>query len=167
MEVIRLGHKGVAFPPADGVAMPIRHHCSLTRKRTAVHVDRAETVIRLRYVKNLSRRLDDLKWLGIDVVLKRTLGQAQPIRIIQAILCGTHLLELGRPRLEWQPFFESRSRVAAPHQWRPAGGCAVRLGIIKSSPDSRQIGLPVGCSRRRCVEIRLAVRAFRNSWLRI
>src|SRR5215510_2491784 len=85
VKIIRLDHKGVAFPSPDGVAVPIRLHLSETRKRTAIHVDRAETVIGLGDVQKFSRCLDDFKRLRIDVVLKRTLRKAQPIRIVQAI----------------------------------------------------------------------------------
>src|SRR5215813_14188590 len=73
VEIVRLDHKNVALPASDRVPMPIGLHCSLRRKRTAVGVNRAKAVIRLGHVENLSWRLDDLHWLRIDVVLKRTL----------------------------------------------------------------------------------------------
>lgn len=107
VEIVRLDHKRVAFPSSDGVTVPIRLRLSLTRQRTAVHVDRAEAVIRLGDVENLSRHPGDLYWLWIDVVFKRTLRQAQPIRIVQAILRSALLLELRGPWLERQPVFES------------------------------------------------------------
>src|SRR5262245_23233447 len=147
--------------------MPVRLYVSQWRKRTAVRIDRAEPVIRFGDVENLSRCLDNLKWLRIDVILKWTLRQAQSIRIVQAILCRALLLELRRPWLKRQSIFESNARVAAPDQWRPAGWWAVRLGIVKSNPDAGQVRLAVGCSRRGCLEVRLAVRAFRNSWYRV
>src|SRR5262249_35537771 len=167
VEIVRLDDKSVAVPSSDGVAMPIRLYFALWRKRTAIRVDRAEPVIRLGDVENLSWCLDNLKWLRIDVILKWTLRQAQSIRIVQAILCRALLLELGRPWLERQSIFESGACVAAPHQWRPAGWWAVRLRIVKSNPDAGQVRLAVGCSRRRCLEVRLAVRAFRNSRYRV
>src|SRR6267142_4078234 len=166
MEIVGLDDKSVTVPSTNGVTVPIRRDLSRRRKRTAVHVEGAGPVIRLGGVENLSRRLDDLHWLRIDVVLKRTLGQAQPIGIVQALRCGALLLELRRPRLEWQPLFESRARVATRYERRPPGR-GVRVGTVKSNPDAGQVRLAIGRSRRRCVEIRLTVRPFRNSWFRM
>src|SRR5262245_57607074 len=97
VEVVRLDYKSVAVPSPDGVAVPIRLYVSLRRKRTAIRIDRSEPVIRFGDVENLSRCLDNLKWLRIDVILKWTLRQAQSVRIVQAILCRALLLELRRP----------------------------------------------------------------------
>src|SRR5215813_5341203 len=167
VEIIRFDHKRVAVPFADGVAIPIRLYVALRRQRAAVCVDRAETIIRLGDVQNLSRCLDYLKWLRIDVVLKRTLGEAQPVGIVQAILCGALLLEFCRPWLERQSIFESHTRVAAPDERRPTGWWTVRLRIVESNPDTGQVRLAVGCSWRWCFEVRFTVRAFRNPWCRM
>ena len=164
MEIVRFDHESVAIPSCNGVTVPGRSHRTLRRKRTPVHVERAEAVIRLGYVDNLFRCLDDLDWLRIDVVLKRTLRQAQPIRIVQALLRGALLLERRGPWLERQPVFKSRACVAALHERRPVGR-AVRLRTVISNPDAGEVRFAIGRTRCRCVEIRLAVRPFWNSWL--
>src|SRR5215813_3507288 len=165
MKDVRLNYKRVTIPSSDGITVPIRSHFSKRRKRTAVHIYRAQTVIRFRYVENFFRRLEDLKWLRIDVILKRTLRQAQSVRIVQSLRCSSILLKLSCPRLKRQPIFESRPRVAARHE-RSSARRGVRVGTIKSNPDAGQVRLAIRQSRGRRGESRRAVRAFRNSGLK-
>ena len=85
-------------------------------------------------------------------------------------LCAIDLdrvLKFCRPWLERQPAFESRARVATFNLRRAAGWRTVWFGSFKPHPDAGQIRLAIGCSRRRPVQIRLAVRPFRDSWLRM
>ena len=96
--------------------------------------------------ENLARHLVDLEWLRIDVVLKRTLGQAQPVRIVEAFFRGAALLEFRRQagtagRLGIPP---PRCR---PRRAEPGLAGAARLGIVKSIRDPGKSGLPSAGSR--------------------
>ena len=145
-EIIRLDHERVALPSSDGVTVPVRLRLTLRRERPAVGVDRAKAVVRLVDDENLSRRLNDLSAAADPGGIEADLGggTAHP-GCLPSELCGALLLELRRPRLERQPFFESRPGVAERRQRRPPGGLAARSPL--SPPISSRCRTNPACHR--------------------
>ena len=143
-EVVRLNDQRIAVPSANRVAVPERLRLAEWWQRAAVHVDRAQPVVRFVDDENLRRRLDDLQRLWVDVVLKKTLRETQAVRIVQTAFRGAHLLQVGGPGLERQPSWDSRASTTSADHPNPG---QIRLPIGGPWGWSREIGFAIGAFR--------------------
>src|SRR5262245_17154790 len=92
------------------------------------------------------------------------------VRVVLGVARHALLPEFGGPRCERQTVFEVLSDVREVREWRIGSGIEIRnhrtakpsARRLAALPGSREIDFPVSQTRRRCVEIRHAIRRSRR-----
>src|SRR6185436_2112147 len=191
-QIVRLDDQRVAFPVSDRVPVPPGLRLSLWRQFAAIHVDVAEPVVRLVLDEDhlRVRNVHDLPGLRLLMKLQESHRQTHGVRIITILQFAALFLDLGRPRSVRQAAFHVRTRFTERRNRRstrivrkrrrrclqlkvptteqrvasplPATAIVGR-STVRTHPDSRQIRLAVGGSRRGSVA---AHGAFRIAWHR-
>ena len=166
-EVRRLDdERVVAFIPAARVAEPPRRRV-VVRRRPSIHVDVAQSVVRLVGDQHQVLRLHDLTRLRMVVVLHQADRQTPHVRIVLHVVGHPLLLQLRGPGCHRQriatarDFTEGRERDASGVVVGAGGAPAARPRPPppppRTTPDAGKVDFPVSRARRRSVENRLAV----------
>ena len=145
-EVRRLDDQRVALPPAARVAEPPRRRV-VVRRRPAIHVDVAQTVVRLVGDQHQVLGLDDLPRLRMVVVLHQADRQAPHVRVVLAVVGHPLLLQLSGPWLERQRVsaagdFAELSRAGCRPASSVGGGGAPAARPRPPPPPPARIQMP-------------------------